>query len=172
VRIAETVKGTNGKERLTEGLVHLPFGEVVSSGPGRLIAAALACAIGVWVAKRRPPLAQVVWWAGVALSLRCVFECVMNPYYLMPGLAIVLVCAALVGSSRLLVAVIVGTAVSYLSYRHMGPWTYYIIVTGLLFVVLATAWPGGATSSSDVGNGETISGDDATLVERATTTSE
>jgi hypothetical protein len=54
----------------------------------------------------------------------------------------------------------------------MGPWTYYIIVTGLLFVVLATAWPGGATSSSDVGNGETISGDDATLVERATTTSE
>ena len=172
VNAAEMVKGPDGKQRLTGVLVHVRVGEIVSSGPGRLIATALACAIGVWVAKKRPPLAQVIWWAGVALSLRCVFECVMNPYYLMPGLAIVLVCAALLSSARLLVAVLAGAACSYLSYRVMGPWAYYLIVTGLLLVVLASTWPGAATSSPDDSNAKTISGDGSTFVEHATTTSE
>lgn len=153
-------------------MVHVRVAEVVSSGPGRLIAIALACAIGVWVAKKRPPLAQVVWWAGVTLALRCVFECVMNPYYLMPGLALVLVSAFLLNSSRLLVTVLAGAACSYLSYRVMAPWTYYLVVTGLLFVVLASAWPGNTTSRLEDNNVETDTGNDATFIEHTRTTSE
>ena len=93
----------------------------------------------------------------------------MNPYYLMPGLAIVLVCAVLLSSPRLLGTVLAATACGYLSYRVMAPWTYYLIVTGLLFVVLASAWPGVATSSPDDADAVTLSGDGATFVERATT---
>jgi ABC-type phosphate transport system substrate-binding protein len=54
----------------------------------------------------------------------------------------------------------------------MGPWAYYLIVTGLLLVVLASAWPDATTSSPDDSNAETISGDGSTFVEHATTTSE
>jgi hypothetical protein len=167
--VVKTVKLPDGKETIKTVMVHVRVAEVVSSGPGRVIALALACAIGVWIAKKRPPLAQVVWWAGVTLALRCVFECVMNPYYLMPGLAIVLVCAVLLSSPRLLGTVLAATACGYLSYRVMAPWTYYLIVTGLLFVVLASAWPGVATSSPDDADAVTLSGDGATFVERATT---
>jgi hypothetical protein len=149
LKVAELVKNADGKKVLKEVAVHARFSEVVSAGPGRVIAIVLACAIGLWVARKRPPLVQVVWWAGVALSLRCVFECVMNPYYLMPGLALALVAAAVAGRSRLLLTVLFAAASSYLSYRHMETWTYYTVVTGLLLLTLAAAWPGARATSPD-----------------------
>lgn len=140
-RVAEMVTQPDGKKSLQEVLVKVRFGEIVSAGPGRLIAIGLACLIGVWVARKKPSLAHVMWWVALALSLRCVFEGVMNAYYLMPGLAIILVVASLLGTFRLLFIVLAGAACTYLSYRFMSPWPYYLTVIGLLIVTLVLAWP-------------------------------
>jgi hypothetical protein len=140
-RVAEMVTQPDGRRKLEELTVKVQHGAVVSAGLGRLIAILLACAIGVWVAKRKPPLAHVVWWVALTLSLRCVFECVMNPYYLMPGIAIVLVVASLLGTLRLFFVVLAAAACNYLSYRFMSPWHYYLSVIGLLIMVLVAALP-------------------------------
>jgi membrane protein implicated in regulation of membrane protease activity len=65
----------------------------------------------------------------------------MNPYYLMPGLAIILVVASLLGAFRLLFVVLAGAACTYLSYRFVSPWPYYLTVIGLLVVTVVLAWP-------------------------------
>ena len=114
----------------------------MAAGPGRVIALVLACAIGVWVAKKKPPLLEVVWWAAVALSLRCVFECVMDPYYLLPALSLAVIVAFKLSTTRLTLAVLATAFCTWLSYWHTGEWTYYSLVIGLLLLVLAFTWPG------------------------------
>jgi ammonia channel protein AmtB len=64
-------------------------------------------------------------------------------------LALALVAAAVAGRSRLLLTVLFAAASSYLSYRHMETWTYYTVVTGLLLLTLAAAWPGARATSPD-----------------------
>lgn len=113
----------------------------VSAGPGRLFAIALACAIGLWVARSRPSLTYVVWWAACAFSLRCVFECVMNPYYLMPGILLLLIVSSTLGSVRWFFTIAAASASAYLSYRVMSPWHYYLVTTGFLLVAISLAWP-------------------------------
>jgi hypothetical protein len=114
---------------------------VVSAGPGRWAALLLACAIGIYVAKAKPDLPSIVWWIAVCLSLRCVFECVMNPYYLLPAGAIILVLAATLSGYRFLSTSLVIAACTTLSYQFIGPWAYYTSVIGLLVVALAWAYP-------------------------------
>jgi hypothetical protein len=119
------------------------IGEVVAAGPDRLIALALACAIGVWVAKKKPTLPLVVWLVAVSLSLRCVFESVMDPYYLVPGLAMTLVAAATLYRARLFVATAAAAAIcTWISYRSLSAWPYYLGVTGTISVSLTSARPG------------------------------
>jgi hypothetical protein len=114
---------------------------VVSAGPGRWVALILACAIGIYVAKTKPTLLMIVWWVAVCLSLRCVFECVMNPYYLLPSGAIILVLGATLIDVRFVAIPMVVAACTVLSYQFMGPWAYYTSVIGLLVVALALAHP-------------------------------
>jgi hypothetical protein len=140
-RVAKVVTQPDGKQKLEEVLVKVQHSAIVSAGPGRLIAIVLACGIGVWVAKKKPPLQHAVWWVALALSLRCVFESVMNPYYLMPGIAIILVVASMLSTFRLIVTVLAAGGCTYLSYSHLSPWHYYLLVTGLLIMVLFSAWP-------------------------------
>jgi hypothetical protein len=114
---------------------------VVSAGPGRLVALVLACAIGIYVAKTKPNIATVVWWVAACLSLRCVFECVMNPYYLLPAAALILVVAARLNNVRFMVISLALAASTVLSYRFMSPWLYYASVVGLLVIALVSARP-------------------------------
>ena len=113
----------------------------VSAGPGRLLAVLLACVIAVWVAKAKPSLPQVVWWVAASLSLRCVFECVMNPYYLLPGSAIVILLGSRLKSVRLLAISCLVIAYTFMSYWFLSPWLYYSAVVGVSVVALALAWP-------------------------------
>jgi len=140
-RIAELVKNPNGGHTLAEVRVAVLHGAVVSAGPGRLVALFLACMIGVYVARTKPTLQTMLWWVAASFTLRCVFECVMNPYYLLPASAIVLVLASRLEKIPLVVTSSVVAACAVLSYQFMSPWPYYTSVTGTLLVALALTRP-------------------------------
>ncbi len=133
----------DGKRKFVYGASRVFAGEIVEAGPGRTIALVLACLVGVWVAKRKPPFVEVVWWAAVALSLRCIFESVMDPYYLVPSLVLVIVVASTIGKFRFCLTVVVAAVCTRTSYWHTGEWRYYLFVTGSLLFALAFSWPGG-----------------------------
>jgi len=130
----------DGTRHFTMSVVHSISGEAVAAGPGRLIAMGLAVLLGIYVFRHRPSREQVIWLCLVALSLRCVFEAVMNPYYLWPPLAIGLVLAA---RSRWRFALTVSTSVvlTWWSYRYLGPWAWWAPIVTMLGLVLAAASP-------------------------------
>ncbi len=133
---------SHGKRILVYGLVKAHHGEVVAAGPGRIISLVLACAIGLWIARRKPSLITVVWWTAAALSLRCLFECVMDPYYLLPALGLALVVASGLNPRRWSLAILSAAFCTWCSYFHTGEWKYYILVMGSLLLALAFSWPG------------------------------
>jgi hypothetical protein len=139
--------GTIGRWRMTQfGLTfvnHLQhFSASVAGGPSRLLAIVGAIAIACYVARRRPPEPLVFWCAGLALSLRCVFESVTVEYYAVPTLAVALLLAAHGGKLRLGFAVVSAAACTYVSYFHFSPWVYYVPVTATLLGTLLVGWPG------------------------------
>lgn len=152
--------GLMGRWRMTQfGLTfvnHLQhFSASVAGGPSRLLAILGAVAIGFYVARRRPAEPAVFWFAGLALSLRCVFESVTVEYYAVPTLAVALAVAAHGGRWRLVIASVSAAMCTYVSYFHFSPWLYYLPVTATLLGTLLAGWPGraavsGATSSAVV----------------------
>lgn len=120
-------------------------GETVAAGPGRTIALVLACLVGVWVARKKPSLAEVVWWAAFALALRCVFESVMDPYYVVPSLVLVVVVSLRAGKVRFLLTLVAAAICTKTSYWHTGEWRYYLFVSVSLLAALAFSWPGTTT---------------------------
>jgi hypothetical protein len=138
---AAMVTNSSGQRTLAEVRVGVVHGAVIAAGPGRVLALLLACVIGVCVAQSKPTLEQIVWWVAASLVLRCVFECVMNPYYLLPGFAIVLILASRLNNFRLIVTSGTVAACTLMSYRYMSVWPYYTIVAGTLLAALAFAWP-------------------------------
>jgi hypothetical protein len=137
---------------------HLSHGSV-AAGPARTLAIVVACgcavAVGVrWRAGRRDRAAQpagwtrdelreVLWWTGVALALRCVFESVMVAYYLWPPLAVALVTASR-SWLRLVAAGAVAATLSFVtqdSWRNTWGW-YAMVVMGLAVALWAGSfWP-------------------------------
>jgi hypothetical protein len=144
----KVVRSSTGKEKLVYAAKRFLAGEVVQAGPGRTIALVLACLVGVWVARRRPPLVQVAWWAAFALGLRCVFESVMDPYYLVPTLVLLIVVASTLGKTRFIVTVAIAAFCTKTSYWHTGEWRYYLLVVGSLLLALVVSWPGHSPQKS------------------------
>jgi hypothetical protein len=151
----------NGKVKATLGSVRVFGGLTVEAGPGRTIALVLSCLIGLLVAKRRPSFTEVLWWAAFALALRCVFESVMDPYYIVPTLVLVVVVASTLGKMRFFLTIVVAALCTKTSYWHTGEWRYYLLVIGTLLLSLALSWPGRRTHEA--------SDSPATVVEPATT---
>jgi hypothetical protein len=137
---------------------HLGNG-VVAAGPGRIAAIAVACVVGVFLARRpqvpgpwtASELGGLVWWVAVALALRVGFESVMVAYYLWPPVAV-----ALVASSprwvRLIAASVIAGVLTFASQLTWhGEWDWWVPM-GLgvaLLVVVAHA------SMRDQGNQDT-----------------
>jgi hypothetical protein len=131
----------------------------VAAGPARTLAIVVACgcavAVGLrWRAGRRDraepsagwtpdELREIVWWTGVALALRCVFESVMVAYYPWPPLAVALIVAARTWP-RLLIAGASATTLSFVTqdaWRNTWGW-YAMVVAGLGVALWAGApWP-------------------------------
>jgi hypothetical protein len=141
LRIAEIVTKPNGTHGLKFVEIPYHYGEVVASGPGRFVSLFLACVIGVYVAKAKPTVVMVVWWAAVCLSLRCAFECVIDPYYLLPAAVVLLVLAATCNGVHFTAIAVVVASCAVVSYQYMTPWAYYASVNGLMLVALAVARP-------------------------------
>lgn len=137
------------EHKVIYGPVRVWAGEIVAAGPGRTIALVLACLAGVWVALRKPPLVEVIWWAALSLSLRCVFESVMDPYYLVPALVLIVVVASSVGWFRFIVTLAAAAFCTRTSYWHTGEWRYYLLVILPLLSALAIAWPGRHSSAHE-----------------------
>jgi hypothetical protein len=131
---------------------HLGAG-VVAAGPARVLSIGVACGCALIAGRRwRAELAaggwssrilqELLWWAAVALALRCVFEPVMVAYYLWPALAVALIAASpswprLIATSAAAVAL---TYASQLSWR--SPWTYWApMIAGLALTLLLARVP-------------------------------
>ena len=141
MKFAQYVKLKNGHHVLREVSHRVQVVAVIGAGPGRILAILIACAIGFSVLKKRPPLAQVLWFAAVALSLRCLFEPVMVPYYLLPGLAIAMVVASSNRRNLMLMALTAALGCALLSYHYQSPWLYYGSMTGTLLLTLFLSRP-------------------------------
>ena len=115
--------------------------ETTAGGPERLLAIAVALLVGVLAARTRPSEPTTVWLAAVCLSLRCVFESVMFPYYVVPALLLAVLCASCVPRWRSEFLFGVSAACSWAAYLHASPWTYDLAVTGLLLLACVLAVP-------------------------------
>ncbi|HZU79256.1 MAG TPA: hypothetical protein VE991_05020 [Acidimicrobiales bacterium] len=114
---------------------------VIAAGPARVIALALAAAIGVVAIRFRERGMAVLWLCCASLAARTVFEAVMVPYYVMPVVALALVGAAAAGWRRLGVAMAAGGFVTVDVFWHYGPWPYWVVMTAAVLVLLAAALP-------------------------------
>jgi hypothetical protein len=119
-----------------EGAIHL-----VAAGPQRVFALFAAVVLGGFLVRHRPNALLAVWWMSVALALRCAFESVMTPYYLLPPLVLAVLVAFQHARWRMMLAVIFAAATTYASYLYVGEWTYYLLVMGLLLATLALSFP-------------------------------
>ena len=134
---------------------HLSRGSV-AAGPARTLAIVVACGCAValalrWRARRRdrPPqqagwtpdeLREIVWWCGVALALRCVFESVMVAYYPWPPLALALIAASR-SWVRMVIAGSVATTLTFVTqdaWRNTWGW-YAMVVVGLAVALWAAS---------------------------------
>lgn len=124
--------------------------DVLAAGPSRALAIVAACACALVVrhgwrgrhgaAWSPDALEEIVWWCGVSLALRSIFEIVMAPYYLWPVLAVALI----VGSKswrRLLVTALAVTAVTFVSQLtwrgSLWSWWTPMVVGTVLILFLA-----------------------------------
>ncbi|MGH3269569.1 MAG: hypothetical protein ACRDN1_10965 [Trebonia sp.] len=119
----------------------------VAAGPARLATIVLACCCALavrrrWLAQAEtaeggswPPslLADVLWWAALALALRSFFEPVMVSYYPWPVLAVALIPAATLRWTRLVAAsVVAGGLTAAAQGSSHSVWVWWVpLVIGL-----------------------------------------
>jgi hypothetical protein len=112
----------------------------LGGGPVRVVALALAAALGWWALRWRDKPAMLAWAVALALALRCYAESVMVAYYVWPALAVATVVAARHGAWRFRAVVAAAVATSVVAQWRIGEWPWWIAVmaglTGAL--VLAT----------------------------------
>jgi len=127
---------------------HLGHGQFVSGGLGRLVNAAVAVLAGLVAHRWRRDLWRVVWLIAVVLAARSVFEAVMVPYYVMPGLALALV-AARASGTRFIATILAGSGLTVMAFTHHGSWQYWLGVSALTVLSLAVAWPRRSAADAD-----------------------
>jgi len=114
----------------------------VAAGPGRIVGLGLAVAGGFLAKRIRHKPVWIVWLAAVVLATRCLFESVMDPYYVMPAVVVALVAATDVGWTRFLGTCAAGAGLTVLTYFRPDMWAYWFEMAGATAALLALAWPG------------------------------
>lgn len=115
-------------------------GQLVSGGLGRLLNVVVALGAGVLAARWRTDLWRIVWLAATVLAARSVFEAVMVPYYVVPGIALALVSGCR-HSLRWLATCLAGAGLTVMVFTQHGRWEYWGMLTALVLLVQALAWP-------------------------------
>jgi len=113
----------------------------VAAGPGRVIGLLVAVAVGALGVRARSDARRIVWLAAVVLGLRCLFESVMDPYYVMPVIVLALVVASDLAPLRLVGAVAGGAGLTVLTYFRPDMWAYWSEMAGVMAAILVLAWP-------------------------------
>ena len=113
----------------------------VAAGPGRVLAFVAAVGIGVLARKRRSEPLAIVWLAGAAMAARCVFESVIDPYYVMPAVVLVLVAACTARGARWLLCACAAATLTVVTYWHLDMWVYWGSMAALLGAMLAVTRP-------------------------------
>ncbi|HXX91739.1 MAG TPA: hypothetical protein VEI83_16090 [Acidimicrobiales bacterium] len=113
----------------------------VAAGPGRIVGVAVAVGIGFVAMRRRQDPMLVVWLAALALSTRCLFESVMDPYYVMPGIVVAFVVASKEHWLRFALALAAGAAVTVLTYSRTGEWRYWVQMAGVILLMTVVTMP-------------------------------
>ncbi len=121
----------------------------VAAGPGRLVALAVAIGIGVLASRRRENPLWVVWLGTAALAARCVFESVMDPYYLVPVMAFALFVSVNLSWIRWIVTYGSIAGLTVLTYQRPGMWIYWLEMTSVVAVLLTASWPSLRPTPSD-----------------------
>ncbi|MGH7868393.1 MAG: hypothetical protein ACREP9_12395, partial [Candidatus Dormibacteraceae bacterium] len=115
----------------------------VSNGPVHLLPLGIAAGIGVLAHRNRGNWAYLFWLAAVAMGVRCLFEAVMAPYYVMPAVAIAFAVAATQSRVRFLFTVATGIGLTVMTFSHSGEWTYWSEVVALLGTMFLLSRPTG-----------------------------
>jgi hypothetical protein len=113
----------------------------VAAGPGRLVAVALACALGWWARRWRDRPDMIVLAAAIALALRCFTESVMVAFYVWPVLAVGLIMAMRGSRWRWVGGIAAAIAVTVCSQSRLSEWAWWGIVNGGIVLLLVTGIP-------------------------------
>ena len=114
----------------------------VGGGPTRVVALAMAAALGWWARRWRQRPEMLVWAAALALALRCYTESVMIAYYVWPALAIGLIVAARGSRLRFGASIALAIAVTIIAQWQLELFQWWLIdVGGVTAVLVVAAWP-------------------------------
>lgn len=113
----------------------------VAAGPGRIVSLLAAAACGILATRRRRDVRWILWLAAVAMAGRCVFEAVVDPYYLAPAIVLALIVAAGNSNRRTTLAVVSGGVATVITYWHANMWVWWLEMTVPLVVMLWAALP-------------------------------
>jgi len=126
-------------DHLHAGAKHLP--SVVSGGTPRIGAILAALILAWWAARHRHEPTLVVWAGALSLASRPIFEAVAFPYYLAPGLAMLLVASSRGRWATALGACGVALGATVLAYYHLGSVGWWLAVTCLTLALALFAHP-------------------------------
>lgn len=130
-------------------LVPHPNPGVVYAGWPRSVGVMLACLVALGLARRVKSRGgvdpfQLVWLMAVCLILRCVFESVVFPYYVVPPILFAVLAAAVRSRASLAVCIVASAAAAFVSTLRMGDHLlYWILVLCCLTVAAAAGMPKG-----------------------------
>jgi hypothetical protein len=125
---------------------HMAAQPVVAAGPLRSVSllCALVVAVVVWRWRRwwLDDPSAVAWLGAVGFSLRVVFEPVMDPFYVWPALAFMLLATILAGGlARIGSVAAVTVLVSVVAELRLSPWAYWAPIVALLLLGVVLSLP-------------------------------
>ena len=132
---------------------------MVAAGPARIGAVVVAVGAGLIASRWRDDRRRLVWLAALVMAARCIFEAVMDPYYVMPAVTLAFIVAASRPGWRWIPTLAVGVTLTVVTHFHAGIWTYWLSMTALLAALLVLAFPsrgGTACARPDVAPPETV----------------
>jgi hypothetical protein len=110
-------------------------------GPFRLLAILSSVVLGFFFRRAARELGMLVAVVALALSLWCVFETVIAPYYVWPTIAVALIGVSTAGRLRTAAAVVFALVADFASNADLhAEWVWWVILCAL-GALLVASWP-------------------------------
>ena len=134
------------------GVVPRPIPGVVYAGWPRTLAVILAVVVAILAMRRWGRASSftpvtITWILGVSLSLRCVFESVLFPYYIVPPIAFLILAAFARQRWRAMAALAFAAGLGLLTRGHFGEWSFWALMVLGLGLLAALGFPAPAPNA-------------------------